>query len=904
MRRAILVLLLVSVAVAAIQLDSCNQSNWIPGVYQVTADLANDTDCLAIDSSDVILDCQNHNIVVSGPGSAVSTDVLLSLENITLRNCNATSTGDYVVVFENVISLTVENVNTTELHSSFDGLRVVNSSTVFVDNLRVTGTPWIGVTIEENTNHSLLKDITVLNSAAHGILLLNSTNITLEDSLVDCAGQSSLGISIISDEDVYVHSNTVQRCTDDSVWQELGNKVVIKDNVLGDGEYGIDLGCGLGGCNNSLIEDNIILNASQFGISIGADGLANNITMQKNIVYNTGAAGLVVQQVDNAVVFNNTIRNVTGDGGIYMDCAYVETVNVSHNIISTALASGGSDAVYLQNCYSAKAYYNSIRDANAGITAENVTDADIQYNDIRDLTPVAGAAASGIRMDSESGGTVSNNVFSNISRGSGLLAAGILFYGGSGAFTLSGNTFSDIGSGGDFDACVLNYAQTNAITASSNDFSGCNKFAIASLGTEAFGANPDLPGAGNTFATSTHSAFLQLWFVQVNASNESSNPVAGAVVHFYDLFGDNSTWYGTTKTTDASGLTPFDTATFDFTVIPEYGYSDSWAQTTYTPSLVDASASSGELSFLLEDNYLAAYGTALDVVLYAADTTKPTIINWTAVPSSIPVGPATTTLKVIAADGSGIKNVTADLSELGGSSSVAMTASGSMYSYAASCSVVGPHSVYINVTDNAGNYNDSVTIPVTCSGADDTPPYVSSKSQTKLVLYNTGSDNALVGVVAGDNVAVLSVSLNMSALGGSSDQPMSSVGGSTWNYTVNTSVAAGTYYVFINVTDTSYNSNETQFFTFQVSEGGASDDGDSDGLNNADEATYGTDPNDPDTDDDGFLDGDEVGAGSDPLDANSVPETAYSMIQVAPAWDVLALFVFLVLAVAFVLARA
>src|SRR5918998_540684 len=49
--------------------------------------------------------------------------------------------------------------------------------------------------------------------------------------------------------------------------------------------------------------------------------------------------------------------------------------------------------------------------------------------------------------------------------------------------------------------------------------------------------------------------------------------------------------------------------------------------------------------------------------------------------------------------------------------------------------------------------------------------------------------------------------------------------------------------------------------------GGADRDGD--GLSNADEATYGTDPDDGDSDDDGYGDGDEVVNGWDPLDPSS-----------------------------------
>ena len=42
-------------------------------------------------------------------------------------------------------------------------------------------------------------------------------------------------------------------------------------------------------------------------------------------------------------------------------------------------------------------------------------------------------------------------------------------------------------------------------------------------------------------------------------------------------------------------------------------------------------------------------------------------------------------------------------------------------------------------------------------------------------------------------------------------------------------------------------------------------DDDNDGLTDADEATYGTDPLNPDTDGDGVSDADEVAAGTNPL---------------------------------------
>jgi hypothetical protein len=56
-----------------------------------------------------------------------------------------------------------------------------------------------------------------------------------------------------------------------------------------------------------------------------------------------------------------------------------------------------------------------------------------------------------------------------------------------------------------------------------------------------------------------------------------------------------------------------------------------------------------------------------------------------------------------------------------------------------------------------------------------------------------------------------------------------------------------------------------------IADSGAALDTDSDGLLDADEATFGTDLGIADSDGDGWLDGAEVSIGTDPLDAGSFP---------------------------------
>jgi len=57
-------------------------------------------------------------------------------------------------------------------------------------------------------------------------------------------------------------------------------------------------------------------------------------------------------------------------------------------------------------------------------------------------------------------------------------------------------------------------------------------------------------------------------------------------------------------------------------------------------------------------------------------------------------------------------------------------------------------------------------------------------------------------------------------------------------------------------------------------------DTDGDGLTDAEEEFYGTDPNNPDTDGDGFSDFEEIVAGTDPLDPLSYPRSEGRLLTV------------------------
>ncbi len=134
----------------------------------------------------------------------------------------------------------------------------------------------------------------------------------------------------------------------------------------------------------------------------------------------------------------------------------------------------------------------------------------------------------------------------------------------------------------------------------------------------------------------------------------------------------------------------------------------------------------------------------------------------------------------------------------------------SIYNCTTNSSVVGNFSLTVNATDIQGNSNKSVSIPLTVTSDDITPPVITSPTATPSSIPPDGTTTSQLSVTVTDNVGIASVTVDLSALGGSATTTMTRVGTTdVYRVTTNaaTSTTPGSYSLTVTATDSSANAN-------------------------------------------------------------------------------------------------
>jgi hypothetical protein len=166
-------------------------------------------------------------------------------------------------------------------------------------------------------------------------------------------------------------------------------------------------------------------------------------------------------------------------------------------------------------------------------------------------------------------------------------------------------------------------------------------------------------------------------------------------------------------------------------------------------------------------------------------------------------------LSVTVTDNVGIASVTVDLSALGvgGSATTAMTQVGAtdVYSVTTTAATVGTYSLTVTATDTSANTaTSSISLTVT-SAPDTTAPVVTSPTATPSTIYANGIATSVLSVTVTDNVAVASVTVDLSAIGGSATAAMTQVGTTDVYSVTTTATTVGTHSLTVTATDTSAN---------------------------------------------------------------------------------------------------
>ena len=360
-----------------IQCDSCISctaaTNAPAGtIVQLSQDLATDTNCIEIISSDIILDCNNYRIYK-------------------------------IALLDNDTAIYSYNKNRNEIKNCY------------IENFKR------GIEIYSGEDN-VVRDNTLDGAASYGVFLTTNANSNLIVSN-DFMGSIYNSVRVVNSDNNMISYNTIED-SQKAIFIKSGsyNTTVVGNYIAGSNFYGLS---NEDGSDGTVVMTNMVLNTQQYGM-IMKD--SSNVLFSGNDIINTGldvGGGLKLVNSNNNYVEQNNIQSPTGNG--------ILLVNSYDNIVSdnTVAFSGGhgiylnvsSDNVVDSNTVSDSTWSGlKINDAHSNFVAGNNIFGNLNqgiliersyHNEIK-LNSVSDNSINGIYvMDSSNSNILTGNVVSN-----------------------------------------------------------------------------------------------------------------------------------------------------------------------------------------------------------------------------------------------------------------------------------------------------------------------------------------------------------------------------------------------------------------------------------------------------------------------------------------------------------
>ncbi len=297
---------------------------WQSGFYKMYADFKTTTkrfDCMIVQASDVVIDCDNHKIEgmnkqghgfwIRRYGFPVATNVP---NNVEIRNCKVANARDGVFaeagtnlyIHDNDFSNNFDDVDNRRFGIFLGlveggGIRLNQSQHVRIENNTVNHEA-IGIDIRDSSDVTIRYNTATYNSA-WGINLLNTShstvsNNTLRDNIRYCVwGDGTVGRGCDAGGIILQDGSSNNVIRDNTVAGENGNGIFIKAHGVRCGDYNrIE--------NNKIVD--AVYNAIEFSFCKGNQIIGNEITGSYDAVWFGFST--------NTEVRNNVIRNMTNHG--------------------------------------------------------------------------------------------------------------------------------------------------------------------------------------------------------------------------------------------------------------------------------------------------------------------------------------------------------------------------------------------------------------------------------------------------------------------------------------------------------------------------------------------------------------------------------------------------------------
>lgn len=391
--------------VAVVRCDTISS----PGSYRVTGDLVTSGDCIKVEASHVILDCDDHTLSGlerTGYGISIRKYGLLGTmvpTNVEIKNCKLTGFL-YGIYAEGAKDLSIHdndssgNYDDTEPNSRYGKfLGLLDGGGIRfdgVDSSQVTANKTlhqaIGIDVRTSTNISITNNTSSDNSA-WGINLLQTQNSqvsgnTTSDNVRQCMwGSGTIGWGCDAGGIAIQDGSNYNTITANSVTGRNGNGIFIKAHAMPCGN------------NNSIVGNTItgfMYNAVELGFCIGnrvdgntmRDGLdgiwlgfAHDTEIKNNTIANMRNHGIISWNSRNNTISGNQIVN-SNEGIFFYGSAYdaasyswlASGDYTSHDncLCSNLFEGNGTAAVHLKDSTFNQVTGNTFRNNARGIVIE------------------------------------------------------------------------------------------------------------------------------------------------------------------------------------------------------------------------------------------------------------------------------------------------------------------------------------------------------------------------------------------------------------------------------------------------------------------------------------------------------------------------------------------------------
>ncbi len=320
---------------------------WQPGFYKMYADFKTTTkrfDCMIVQASDVVIDCDNHTIQglnKQGHGFWIRRygfPLGQVPNNVEIRNCRVSNARDGVFaeagtnlyIHDNDFSDNFDDVDSRRFGiflglTEGGGIRLNQTHNARIENNTLSRGA-IGIDVRDSSHITIVNNTAIRNSA-WGINLLNTSDSlaarnTLRDNIRYCVwGDGTVGRGCDAGGIILQDGSSRNIISENTVAGENGNGIFIKAHGTR---------CG----DDNRIEDNKILdavyNAIEFSFCRGNQvngneikgsydavwfGFSTDTQVRNNVIQNMTNHGIISYNSRNSVISGNTITNARE--GIY-----------------------------------------------------------------------------------------------------------------------------------------------------------------------------------------------------------------------------------------------------------------------------------------------------------------------------------------------------------------------------------------------------------------------------------------------------------------------------------------------------------------------------------------------------------------------------------------------------------